>query len=81
MKKKCLLTSCLFLIVLVFTLPHSWGFRNLKEGEKVPDFNLKDLDGKTHSLSQSKRKVSIILYWRPYWIALLQNKEQRMPRK
>ncbi|MDX1779542.1 MAG: tetratricopeptide repeat protein, partial [Thermodesulfobacteriota bacterium] len=36
----------------------------MKEGEPAPDFKLKALDGKTYSLSDSKKKVGIILYWR-----------------
>jgi Tfp pilus assembly protein PilF len=40
------------------------GFRNLKEGEPAPDFELKDLYGNVYSLSKLKGKVVLILYWR-----------------
>lgn len=56
--------ACLLTMALLAQSP-AWGFRNLNEGEKPPDFKLKDLDGKTHSLSQYKGKVVIVVYWRP----------------
>jgi peroxiredoxin len=64
MNRNFWLVCTLLVIISLLVQPLAWGFRNLKEGEKSPDFNLKDLDGKTHSLSQYKRKVVIVLYWR-----------------
>ena len=64
MKRNFWLACALLLIISLLVQPLAWGFRNLKEGEKSPDFNLKGLDGKTHSLSQYKGKVVIVLYWR-----------------
>ena len=56
----------IYLLIAIFVIGSSqcWGFRNLKEGEPSPNFTLKDLNGKTYSLSKSKGKVTIILYWR-----------------
>ena len=64
MKRIIFMAACLFLTICLFDLPQCWGFRHLKEGEIPPDFKLKDLSGKTHSLSQSKGKVVLVLYWR-----------------
>jgi len=64
MKQGSLAILYLLIVMFLFNSPHCWGFRNLKEGEPSPDFKLKDLDGKICSLSQSKGKVTIILYWR-----------------
>ena len=64
MKQHFKLTVCLFLGILLVTSAQLWGFRHLKEGEPAPDFKLKDLEGKNYSLSESKGKVVIILYWR-----------------
>ena len=64
MKQGSLAILYLLIVMFLFNSPHCWGFRNLKEGEPSPDFTLKDLDGKIFSLSQSKGKVTIILYWR-----------------
>lgn len=64
MKRIGLLIACFLLVVfLVSSLP-CLGFRHLKEGESPPGFKLKDLEGKTHSLSQLKGKVTIVLYGR-----------------
>ena len=41
------------------------GVQKPERRGEVPDFKLKDLDGKTHSLSQYKGKVVIVVYWRP----------------
>lgn len=65
MKRNVWLALALPLIIVLLAQSPVWGFRNLKEGEKPPDFKLKDLDGKTHSLSQYKGKVVIVVYWRP----------------
>jgi len=65
MKQGILAISYLLIVMFLFNSPHCWGFRNLKEGEPAPDFKLKDLDGKTYSLSKAKGKVTVILYWRP----------------
>ena len=63
--KRSVVVIIYFLIAIFMTgSSQCWGFRNLKEGEPAPDFKLKDLDGKTHSLAQSKGKVMVILYWR-----------------
>ena len=64
MRKNFRLAVCLFLGILLVTSTQLWGFRHLKEGEPAPDFKLKDLEGKNYSLSESKGKVAIILYWR-----------------
>ena len=64
MKQHFRLAICLFLGILLVTSTQLWGFRHLKEGEPAPDFKLKDLEGKNYSLSESKGKVAIILYWR-----------------
>lgn len=64
MKRRSFVAACLFLAIFLVGSPLCLGFRNLKEGEISPDFKLKDLNGKTHSLSQSKGKVIVILYWR-----------------
>jgi peroxiredoxin len=32
-------------------------------GEAAPDFSLKDLDGKTHRLSEAKGKVVVLSFW------------------
>jgi len=59
-----LTAACFFLAILLLCLSEGLGFRNLKEGEPAPDFELKDLDGNVYSLSRLKGKVIIILYWR-----------------
>ena len=64
MKQKLRLTIVLSLGILLVAAPQLWGFRHLKEGERAPDFTLKNLEGKSYSLSASKGKVAIILYWR-----------------
>ena len=64
MRKNFRLAVCLFLGILLVSSTQLWGFRHLKEGEPAPDFKLKDLEGKNYSLSESKGKVAIILYWR-----------------
>ena len=64
MKRSIVVIICLLIAIFVIGSPQCWGFRNLKEGEPSPDFKLKDLEGKTYSLSKSKGKVTIILYWR-----------------
>ena len=61
----CALPLLIVLLIVLLAQSPVCGFRNLKEGEKSPDFKLKDLDGKTHSLSQYKGKVVIVVYWRP----------------
>ncbi len=65
MKRNVWLAFALLLTIALLVQSPVWGFRNLKEGEKSPDFKLKDLDGKTYSLSQYKGKVVIVVYWRP----------------
>ena len=64
MKKNVRTVLCLVLGILFLGSTHLLAFRNLKEGESAPDFKLKSLEGKTYSLSDSKGKVDIILYWR-----------------
>ena len=64
MRKNFRLVLCLLLGILLVSSTQLWGFRHLKEGEPAPDFKLKDLEGKSYSLSESKGKVAIILYWR-----------------
>jgi tetratricopeptide (TPR) repeat protein len=64
MKRNFWVASVLLLIISLLAQPLVWGFRHLKEGEPAPDFKLKALDDKTYSLSDSKKKVEIILYWR-----------------
>ena len=65
-KKTRLLYKPLFLCALVAVLllgtTPSWGFRHLKEGESTPDFQLKDLQGNTHSIKKLKGNVTVILY-------------------
>jgi peroxiredoxin len=63
MKRNFWLAFSLLLTIVLLAQPRVWGFRNLKEGEKTPDFKLENLDGKTHSLSQYDGKVVIVLYW------------------
>jgi len=65
MKKNNVMAMCLFLAILLFVSPQCFGFRHLKEGERIPDFSLKDLKGKTHSISNLKGNVVLVLYWRP----------------
>lgn len=64
MKRNSVVAICLFLGIFLIGVMQCWGFRHLKEGESSPTFRLQDLSGKTHSLSQSKGKVVVILYWR-----------------
>jgi len=64
MKRRIYIAACLFLTISFASLLQCWGFRHLKEGEIPPDFTLKDLRGKTHSLSQAKGKITVIIYWR-----------------
>jgi peroxiredoxin len=65
MKRSVGVIICLLSAIFMTGSSQCWGFRNLKEGEPAPDFKLKDLDGKTYSLSKAKGKVTVILYWRP----------------
>ena len=65
MKKSSMMAVCLFLAIYLVVLPQCFGFRHLKEGERIPGFSLKDLKGKTHSISQLKGNVVLVLYWRP----------------
>jgi len=64
MRKSSLMAVCLVLAIYLVVLPQCFGFMHLKEGEKSPDFSLKDLKGKTHSLYRLKGKVVLVLYWR-----------------
>ena len=64
MKKNVKRVLCLVVVILLCGSTQVRGFRHLKEGEPAPDFTLKALDAKTFSLSDSKGKVAIILYWR-----------------
>ncbi len=64
MKKSSVMAVCLFIAIYLVFLPQCFGFRHLKEGESTPDFKLKDLKDKTHSISQLKGKVVLVLYWR-----------------
>lgn len=64
LKQHFRLAICLLLGILLVTSAQLWAFRHLKEGESAPDFKLKDLEGKSYSLSELKGKVTIILYWR-----------------
>ncbi len=64
MKKSSVMAVCLFLVINLFVLSQCFGFRHLNEGERIPDFSLKDLTGKTHSISQLKGNVVLVLYWR-----------------
>jgi tetratricopeptide (TPR) repeat protein len=59
-----LLNILLIQVILLICSLNSWGFRNLKEGDTVNDFSLKDISGNTHSISQLKGKTILILYWR-----------------
>ncbi len=64
MKRIGFVITYIFLAIFIVGSSLCLGFRHLKEGESPPDFKLKDLEGKTHSLSQSKGKVTIVLYGR-----------------
>ena len=64
MKRSVVVIICLLIVIFMTGSSQCWGFRNLKEGKPAPDFKLKDLDGKVHSLAKSKGKVMVILYWR-----------------
>lgn len=56
---------------------HAAAFRNLKEGAPAPDFNLKDLEGKSVSLSSFKGKsVVLVVFWDPAQIKAKQGLEQ-----
>ena len=40
------------------------AFRHLKEGQPIPEFSLKGIDGKTYDSSSIKNKICIITYFR-----------------
>jgi tetratricopeptide (TPR) repeat protein len=64
MKRRVVVAAFISLIAFLSVAPLCEGFRHLTEGDIAPDFVLKDLKGKSYSLSQAKGKVVIILYCR-----------------
>ena len=57
----------LFFLPVILLLISSCGgnAQNLKEGNKAPDFTLKDANGKPYTLSSYKGKSPIVLYFYP----------------
>lgn len=63
---RCSTRILVWAILLSFVaLPlHAAAFRNVKEGAAAPDFNLKDVEGKSYSLSSFKGKtVVLVVFW------------------
>ncbi len=62
---KNLSTVCIFL-VLMLSLTSGWAAQSMKEltdKKPAPEFTLKDMDGKTHQLSDYRGKTVIINFW------------------
>ena len=51
------------LAILLLAMPAD-ASRDLKPGDKVPDFTLQDTDGKDFSFAGLNNKVSVIVFWR-----------------
>lgn len=62
--KRRIVVVCLILALTVFFSSNGLGFRNIKEGDPIIDFSLKDLAGRTHSTARLKGKTILIIYWR-----------------
>ncbi len=58
-----------FLALLAFAFcAHGQVAKRLEamKGKSVPNFTLRDLDGRTHSFAQFHGKVVLLNFWSPY---------------
>lgn len=57
--------ATLALALMLISVARAGGLETLK-GKTVPDFQLRDLNGKVHKFSQFRSKVVLLNFWSPY---------------
>ncbi len=57
-----------FLVALILTAIYGQPIKDLQalKGKTVPDFQLRDLNGKAIKFSQFRGKVLLLNFWSPY---------------
>ncbi len=66
-KRHSLITKliCLFIVLAVMAVVSPCqAFRNMKEGQAIPEFSLKGIDGRLYDRSSIKDKICLITYFR-----------------